>query len=271
MHHPHVRRGGRVDDRREVLLRVVAAVLVEPSGWLRGSPRAPSAPWWPLASPLRHQRRADVAARAGPVFDDDRNAHRLRHERRHGARDQIRGAAGRVRHDDADLPRREAPAPARHAAADRASRSREPRSFACDTFLQACDHRDPSACTRARAADRPRCGSSPRLPAALLLAGRASPRLRLLAMRNPVHVLERNRPALPLVARRARLRRRPFPDHGGELLGEVEAVVDAAVHSHAAERIVEVRGVAGEKCSAPCGSARATRWCTGYSVRCSIS
>src|SRR5262249_50201060 len=35
--------------------------------------------------------------------------------------------------------------------------------------------------------------------------------------------------------------------HRGEALGQVDGIMDAAVHSHAAERIVDVRGIADEK------------------------
>ena len=42
---------------------------------------------------------------------------------------------------------------------------------------------------------------------------------------------------------------------------QVDRVVDAAVHAHAAERIVDVRGVADEE-RAPRWNVFATRWCT---------
>ena len=46
-----------------------------------------------------------------------------------------------------------------------------------------------------------------------------------------------------------------------QLVGEVEGVLDAAIHAHAAERIVDMRGVAGEQRPAV-AEAVATLWCT---------
>src|SRR5262245_17967777 len=56
---------------------------------------------------------------------------------------------------------------------------------------------------------------------------------------NRVDVLERDRPPLPLIA--TELGGGSFAARDAhQLLGEVDSVVDAAVHPHAAERIVEV-------------------------------
>ena len=46
-------------------------------------------------------------------------------------------------------------------------------------------------------------------------------------------------------------------DDAGELLGEIDAVVDAAVHAHAADRIVEVRASRRRAARGRCG--RSTR------------
>ena len=54
---------------------------------------------------LGHRRRADHAAGAWPALDDDRVAELERKLLRHGARDDVDGAASGVRHDGADRSR----------------------------------------------------------------------------------------------------------------------------------------------------------------------
>ena len=55
---------------------------------------------------LRERLDADQSARARLVLDHDRLAQALREHRPDFARDQVRGVAGRERHDDADRPGR---------------------------------------------------------------------------------------------------------------------------------------------------------------------
>src|SRR5205823_10422096 len=91
-----------------------------------------------------------------------------------------------------------------------------------------------------------------RAPAPLLLRV-AHLEMALIGDGNRIHVLERYRPALALVALELSQRSLAAADRR-ELLRQIERIVDAAVHSHTAERIVEMRRVAGEKyASAPIG------------------
>src|SRR6185312_11402206 len=109
---------------------------------------------------------------------------------------------------------------------------------------QALYHRDPQHIV----ACQPRVGRGAghlRLPAGVL-AGVPGLEVALVRNRNLVHVLQGDRPALALVAVQLNFIQ-TLADYRGELFGQIKGVVDAAVHAHAAERIVEVRGVAGEK------------------------
>src|SRR5262249_32535291 len=54
-------------------------------------------------------------------------------------------------------------------------------------------------------------------------------------------VFERDQPALPVVTLELGLRRGAIPDFD-QARGQIDGVVDAAVHAHAAERIVDLRG-----------------------------
>src|SRR5688572_27770333 len=68
----------------------------------------------------------------------------------------------------------------------------------------------------------------------------------LVADRHGLHLLDRGGAALAYVKLEQRLLGLAVP-HPRELVGEVDRVVDAAIQAEAAERIVEVRRVAGEE------------------------
>ena len=68
---------------------------------------------------------------------------------------------------------------------------------------------------------------------------------RTIAQRGLLHDVERDLPALPAVALEGVERR--AADDGRELLGQVERIVNAAVEAHSAQRIVHVRGIAGDQ------------------------
>ena len=110
--------------------------------------------------------------------------------------------------------------------------------------LQAGDHRDAHQVV----ARQRRVGGDPaHLVAEARLLGRVGRlEIALVLDRVLLHVFERHQPALPVVAVELGVARLAAP-HAGEPLGEIDRVVDAAVHPHAAERIVDVGGVAGEK------------------------
>src|SRR5512144_70360 len=78
----------------------------------------------------------------------------------------------------------------------------------------------------------------PRRRIALLEHALVGDRLRL-------HVLDRGEAALTIVTVEKRVGIGAVPDLG-ELLGDVEAVLEAAVHAHPTDRIVDMGGIAGE-------------------------
>src|SRR5213079_1507345 len=105
IHHQHRRRRGDQGDRREVLQRVVAELLVQ----VRIHHVAADAgeeKRVAVGRRLRRELRADRAAGAGPVVDDDRlaklRADLLRDRARHG----VVAAAGREGDDQVDRLRR---------------------------------------------------------------------------------------------------------------------------------------------------------------------
>ena len=73
-------------------------------------------------------------------------------------------------------------------------------------------------------------------------------------------VLDGDMPALPRVAVEHVLVGFAAQD-ADQLVGQIERVVDAAVHAHAADRAVHMGGIAGENRAAR-AEFFATRWCT---------
>ena len=103
--HEHVGNAGDQDDRREILDVVVRHLRVQARV---DRVRAHGAHFQRVAvgRGLGDQLRADVAAGAGPVVDDDRLAPCVGELLRDGAGEDVGGAARRERHDEADRLRR---------------------------------------------------------------------------------------------------------------------------------------------------------------------
>ena len=101
MDRDHLRRACNDGDRREILDRVIGQVGVGHRGdrEIVGHHQQRVT----VRRGLRDLSRADRAARAGDVFDDERLPETLTELLRKQARDQVGRTAGRIGHDDADL------------------------------------------------------------------------------------------------------------------------------------------------------------------------
>ena len=88
-----------------------------------------------------------------------------------------------------------------------------------------------------------------RLPPILLLFRITGFEVVLVGDRDLVHILESDRATLPLVAVQLGFGNL-FAQHAHQFFGQIEPVMDAAIHAHATERIVEVCGVACQKYAA---------------------
>ena len=101
MHREHVRRIRNHHHRREVLRRIERQLRID----ARADDQAAEVGEQQrvaVGRALRDEIGADVAVRAGLVLDDHRLAPDLGELRADLAREDVGGAAGRVRHDEAD-------------------------------------------------------------------------------------------------------------------------------------------------------------------------
>ena len=103
MHHQRVRRGGDPPDRGEILARVVADVGVQVRADRRAC-RCSQARWCSRRVRTSQRARADGAACAGAVVDDDLLAERFAELVADRADDDRGAAAGRERDDQRDRP-----------------------------------------------------------------------------------------------------------------------------------------------------------------------
>ncbi|MNE67930.1 hypothetical protein D3C80_1635670 [compost metagenome] len=100
-HFEHDGRVPQLADRREILARIEAHLLVDVRIQRVGRDRA-HAHGVAVRRRLGDHVHADVAARARAVFDDHRLAQRLRHACTHRARHEVGRSARGIGHDETD-------------------------------------------------------------------------------------------------------------------------------------------------------------------------
>ena len=204
---------------------------------------------------LRDRVGADDGRAADAVLDHHLLAEPLAHLDGDDARDGVGAGAGGKRHDHLDRP--VGPFGAGRAAPEMlaAAKRRQDRSARHRDHARRLPHAICSASRRlSNSAVRSRNLRASAgifgLPAQLVVVALAHRRVALLqqplvADGLRLGVLDRHVPPLPFVAVELVVIRLAVQD-AGQLVGEVEGVVHAAVQPHAADRAVDVGGVAGE-------------------------